>query len=312
MAASPADGDPGHRALIYHSDEEFLGATVPFLRAGVAAGAPTMAVLPPGNRERAAESLGADATAVEWTDPADWYGHPARTLSRAREFVGDGRARVLGEPTWHGRCAAERTEWARLEALLNLALPHTPMLCAYDARTIGPGALAVAAHTHPATAHETAAAPSPAFVDPVDYVRGCDVDPLPAVPDTARVLAFTDDLPEVRRFVEDVAREAAVGHDGVEGLVMAVNEAATNAIEHGGGRGELRAWTTSRGLVCQVANPSGRITDPLAGYLPPDPHGRRGRGLWLMRQLTDLVEIRGDQGVTVRIHLVRDDGSPRT
>jgi anti-sigma regulatory factor (Ser/Thr protein kinase) len=40
---------------------------------------------------------------------------------------------------------------------------------------------------------------------------------------------------------------------------------------------------------------------------PPEPYGPRGRGLWITRQLTDLVSIlSGERGTTVRIELSPD------
>ena len=40
---------------------------------------------------------------------------------------------------------------------------------------------------------------------------------------------------------------------------------------------------------------------------PPAPLGRRGRGLWIIRQLTDLVSIStGDDGTQVRMELSPD------
>jgi anti-sigma regulatory factor (Ser/Thr protein kinase) len=40
---------------------------------------------------------------------------------------------------------------------------------------------------------------------------------------------------------------------------------------------------------------------------PPPPLGQRGRGLWIIRQLTDVVAVRtGEDGTTVRIELSPD------
>lgn len=51
--------------------------------------------------------------------------------------------------------------------------------------------------------------------------------------------------------------------------------------------------------VCDV----GYIDDPLVGRRAPDPEGEDGRGVWLMHQLSDLLELRSSPGgTTVRIH----------
>ena len=48
----------------------------------------------------------------------------------------------------------------------------------------------------------------------------------------------------------------------------------------------------------------GALDDPLPGYIPPEPESPRGYGLWISRQLCDLVELRAEGGVLrVRLHL---------
>ena len=53
-------------------------------------------------------------------------------------------------------------------------------------------------------------------------------------------------------------------------------------------------------MVCEVAD-GGRITDPLAGRLPPPRDRRGGRGLLLVNLVSDLVRIHtGGGGTTIR------------
>ena len=60
-------------------------------------------------------------------------------------------------------------------------------------------------------------------------------------------------------------------------------------------------------MTCQVSD-SGRIRDPLAGRVRPEPDARGGRGLWLVNQLCDLVQIRtGSSGTTVRVQARRHE-----
>lgn len=54
----------------------------------------------------------------------------------------------------------------------------------------------------------------------------------------------------------------------------------------------------------KVHSHDGPAIDPLLGYLAPRLRSRRGRGLWLIRQLTDLVEIRtAASGAAVRMRV---------
>jgi two-component sensor histidine kinase len=81
-------------------------------------------------------------------------------------------------------------------------------------------------------------------------------------------------------------------------LVTAVNEVATNSIEHGGGMGTARIWRTHECVVCEVGD-AGDHRHPPAG------RERRGsRGLWLANQLCDLVQVRNlAEGTVVRLQV---------
>lgn len=71
---------------------------------------------------------------------------------------------------------------------------------------------------------------------------------------------------------------------------------------HGGGEARLSTWTEGDRFICHVEDAGVGIADPLAGYRPP---GARvsGRGLWLARQLVDLMEILPrERGAAIRLH----------
>jgi anti-sigma regulatory factor (Ser/Thr protein kinase) len=88
----------------------------------------------------------------------------------------------------------------------------------------------------------------------------------------------------------------------VEDLTMAVNELAANSIDHGGGGGVLRWWIEPGALLCEVQD-AGRIADPLVGRRTPRLDQPRGRGVWMVHQLCDLVQIRSSAaGTVVRVH----------
>jgi anti-sigma regulatory factor (Ser/Thr protein kinase) len=116
-------------------------------------------------------------------------------------------------------------------------------------------------------------------------------------------MRFTaQDLRRVRRFVSSYA-EGSLGKARTDGLVLAVNELATNSVRHGGGEGTLRIWTHEDVLVCEIQD-AGHITDPRAGQTPPTPDQPSGRGLWVVNRLTDLVQLRSSPtGTVVRVHM---------
>jgi hypothetical protein len=65
----------------------------------------------------------------------------------------------------------------------------------------------------------------------------------------------------------------------------------------------VRIWREDGAVLCEVAGP-GRFDDPLAGRRRPLPTEVRGRGLWIVNQLCDLVQLRNrPDGNVVRIRL---------
>ena len=94
-------------------------------------------------------------------------------------------------------------------------------------------------------------------------------------------------LGSLRAFVTAEAQQAGLDQRPASALVAAINELATNSLQHGGGQGELRIWTDDGWLLCEVSD-QGHLTEPLA-VPPPAPDA--GAGLWLANQLTDLLQI---------------------
>jgi anti-sigma regulatory factor (Ser/Thr protein kinase) len=75
-------------------------------------------------------------------------------------------------------------------------------------------------------------------------------------------------------------------------------------VEHGAGFGTVSVWTRDDELICEVADPGGGFDHPYPGYVPPRDGSLRGYGLWIARQLSDLMEIRIREGVSrIRIHM---------
>ena len=76
-------------------------------------------------------------------------------------------------------------------------------------------------------------------------------------------------LVEVRDTVARAAHAAGCDRDRVADLVLAVNEVATNAVEHGSGDAHVALWTGpgSRELLCEVHD-GGRLLDLLPGRGP--------------------------------------------
>ena len=125
-------------------------------------------------------------------------------------------------------------------------------------------------------------------------------------PDDAEVLRYRADLAEVRKFTAAQALRAGLSPDRANDLVIAVAELAANTLIHTSGPGTLTIWVTDDEIICQVQD-QGQITDPQAGmvrHAPDAPGG--GRGLWVVYQVCDQVEIStGRAGTTLRVHMMR-------
>jgi len=127
-----------------------------------------------------------------------------------------------------------------------------------------------------------------------------------SVPPGAEVLRYESSLTSVRAFTATRAVRAGLPQHRVEDLVIAIAELAANTLAHTSGPGEVAFWVTADEVVCQVQD-QGQISDPLAGKVRPAPDASGGgRGLWLVHEVCDQVEIRtGPAGTTVRVHMRR-------
>lgn len=308
-----SSGSLTHQALLYGSEEEFLTGTIPFIRDGLDRGDPIRITTTDRNTGWLRAALGADARQVAFCDSSQWYRHPVRTLAATHRAVAaaapDGqRLLMIGEPLWTARTGQESKEWARHESLINAALAwaNAALMCTYDTRVVDPDVVAEVARTHPELVVNGGSRPSPSYADPAVFNAEADKSPLPKPPPSALRLRFSgvSQLSTLRDFVTSYATWAGAAIRDVEQFVQAVDEVATNAIEHGGRSGVLRVWTGPHTMSCEVSDTGAGLHDPLVGRLPTGRFAARGRGLWLARQLCDLVELRSSPaGTTVRLHL---------
>jgi anti-sigma regulatory factor (Ser/Thr protein kinase) len=293
-----------HEALMYRDAGEFLSGVGSFLEAGLDAGEPLMAAVPAPRLELLRERFG---DAVRFVDMTELGRNPSRIIPAVRDWVetlGGGRARFVGEPIWPGRRASEAEEGLRHEALLNLAFADDPVaiLCPYDVTALDPGVVADAELTHPLLVCGGHTEASPRYTDPaIVYAAADRALPAPAGPVSRIDLTF--DLAAIRRFVSQHDALARLDEARRLDLLIAAHEAVVNALVHGDGQGELRVWRDDAAVVCEIAG-GGDISDPLIGRRRPDAETPHGRGLWMINQLCDLVELRPGAGATtLRLHM---------
>jgi anti-sigma regulatory factor (Ser/Thr protein kinase) len=297
-----------HEALFYRGEQDFLAGLVPFVREGLERDE-TVVVAEPRNRlELLRDALGEDAAAVEFLDMADIGANPARiiavwTATLQRSIDSGRRLRGVGEPAFSGRRDTELVECQLHELLLNHAFDDGPawrLLCPYDEEGL------------PAAVRQAAMAAHPLYSTSLDrmasmvYAAGAHTEafaaPLP--PPTGSVLRGVfgpADVPATRRTVAQYARSCGLSREQVDVLELAASELASNSIQHGGGSGTVAMWLEPGAAVIEFSD-AGLVHDPLAGRVAPPVDQERGRGLYLVNQLCDLVQLRSsDAGTTVRV-----------
>lgn len=301
-----------HVALLYEGEQEFLEGTTPFIHEAMESASPMLVVVGSEKIDALRRELGVDAKRIRFADMTQVGRNPARILPIWRDFVNQRAKRGrrvwgIGEPVWAERSPEELVECQHHEALMNLAfagVPQLRLLCPYDARALGSHVIQEACRTHPMIRRDGRMRESAGFRDdPRVAFDGGLPEPVGHVSEMAFDLRHLDDL---RRFVFLQASALGLVAPRTEGLVLAANEAATNSVRHGGGRGTLRMWNDGRSVICEVRD-RGRIADPLVGRRRPRPGQESGLGLWIVNQICDLVQIRADaQGTIVRVHMTRE------
>jgi anti-sigma regulatory factor (Ser/Thr protein kinase) len=303
-----------HPAFLYESVDDFLGLMVPFVTGGLDSGEPVFVAAKAGNLAALRAEIGEHGPAVRWADAQDWHPHPGRRLRAFHELVTDGlragarRVRLVGEPVWPPGAPELVLEWQRYESVLNVVLGPFPvtLVCLYDASGLDSELVTTAQRTHPTISRGGPDQLSTEFEQPEDFLSRCTPE-LAAPPPWAARMTDPPDLISCRRFLTDRALLAGVDPQRAMDLSVAANEVLTNAMVHGHGTASLSAWTDGDRFVCQIQDHGGRLTDAVTGYRPPEAERGSGRGLWIVRQLVDLLQIvPGGPGMTVRLHVTLD------
>jgi anti-sigma regulatory factor (Ser/Thr protein kinase) len=109
-----------------------------------------------------------------------------------------------------------------------------------------------------------------------------------------------DALYALRAAVAAHAADLGAGEEQVEELVVVANELASNAVRHGGGSGRLRLWRAGDLIHCEVSDTGPGMADSKLGFEPVPLTAYGGRGMWVVRQMSQHVDVRtGPDGATV-------------
>lgn len=307
--SGPGVGAFAHPALFYRSEREYLDVLAPFIVDGLAKGQAVLVAVPQDKLAVLRDELGAAAAAITMANMCQVGRNPGRilgaVLGRFADQHADRPVRVIGEPIWPSRSQAEYPACVQHEALINAAFAGRDLmvLCPYDAVGLGPEVLADARMTHPVLWQgEFAQCTSPDYAP--EEVRARYNVPLPTGPAALTYTVHTvADLAGARRFAARYGKLLGLSAPAIADAQLIVTELATNSIEHTDGACWLALWEHDGHLICQ-AKDNGHLDDPLAGRRPVRPDSCRGRGLFLVNEVADLVRAHTSaHGTTVQAYL---------
>ncbi|QXJ21713.1 sensor histidine kinase [Actinomadura graeca] len=301
-----------HRALLYKGTDEFLSFTVPYLEAGLEEDQAVVAVVREPHLSALRDILAGHGAAIRYFDSAEFYRHPVHTLRDYQTIVATSLPRTvcaLAEPVWDGWDERQRLEWIRYESLINVVFAGSGAraLCPYDSGELSPHVLDVALRTHPLLLSDGRNDVNDEYIDPATFGAGCDRARRTDRPDAAEYVTIEGaDLHGLRAFVAERALTHGLARQPAQNLVTAVNEVAANALQHGIPPMGLWTWRDGDDLVCEIGDNGFWQPSPLTGFIPPDSALQRGFGLWTVRLLVDLMELRaGWDGTFVRLRVRR-------
>lgn len=302
-----------HIGLLHDTPLGYARGCASFVRQGLSAGDPVLVAVPEDNAQPIRELLGEAAAGAAFADMAVAGRNPGRVNSWLLDFADchpDRRVWVISHSVWPSRSSLEYAACMTQDAFLNAAFAgrHAMILCPYDRARLPARTISDAFRTHPFLADGTRTWDSPDYADPIRAAKMFD-QPLPPPPRWAHHSAIEqpEDLRWLRRTVLELAGAAGLPVARARQLTVAVNELASNSIEHGGGSAELSLWTEPGVFVCQLDD-SGIFANPMAGWAPPPPESSRGRGLLIVHEFADLVRIhQRPDGTSIRVHINRTE-----
>ncbi|MGW2161814.1 ATP-binding protein [Nonomuraea sp. NPDC001699] len=102
---------------------------------------------------------------------------------------------------------------------------------------------------------------------------------------------ISTDLALIRDLIRAHGHHCGLSGDRLEDLVVAVNEAVTNVLDHGGSTGMVTSRAGADGVIVEVLDLAGRLTHEHLAAARLDPTASHGYGLWVIQQLCDEVVL---------------------
>ncbi|WP_035855075.1 sensor histidine kinase [Cryptosporangium arvum] len=313
--STDAPGRFDHAALIVDSDDTVERLLVPVLRRHVAARQNVLVIVNPGTEHVLRTRLGPDADGVEWGVADAFYGRLGFAFAGFRHYLraqhAQGRTvHVIAEPDVATDLEApvdRVAAYLSYEAMCNdvYAGYGCPVTCIWDSRRhptlVIEGVRSI--HDHELTAEGRRE--NRTFVPAAEYLSGraeVAMSPEPDVSDLDFAVTGLGELTGCRVGLWAWAVEFGFADAAADQVTSAANEVITNGLRHGRPPVRVRAWHHDKTLIVQIDDHGGRALPADAGYRPPGGPGD-GIGLWLARQLADVLLTRTAAGRTsVRLY----------
>ena len=300
-----------HEAMFYAGDEQFVSLSTRFLDDGIAAGQPTLVVVSGHKIGLLQAALGDRASAVQFADMASVGSNPARIIPAWQEFIdahaGNPRGmRGIGEPINPDRAGEELVECQHHESLLNVAFPpETPLrlMCPYDTRALPADVIEEALRSHPIISDGQAQESNNRFRmhDSIDGQLAASLPPRPV--EALEIPLPSNAVDGLRSTVFHFARSSGLDETRAGQFSLAFHELANHSIVRALPNCRFGLWRDDASVVFEVRDTT-RVIDPLAGRRKPGPDNADPRGLWLVNQLCDLVQVRSStSGSVVRVYM---------
>jgi anti-sigma regulatory factor (Ser/Thr protein kinase) len=307
-----------HAALIVDTDETLRHRLLPRLRVNLDRNAPVLMVVGADTERLVRAELGASGDRLEWSDTSAFYQRLGFAFSGFRSYLAaqhaaGRRVHVVAEPDLSAGVSRDipfdrASAYMSFEAMCTSAYAGfgCPITCIYDSRRQPEQIIenVRTVHDHEVTAEGDVV--NDRHVPPAEFLAGRNDVPLSAPPrltDLDLPVRRADDLGDLARAVASWAGSREFADPAVDDVVIAVVEIATNGLVHGVPPVRVRAWWQGDTLVTQVDDAGGRPLPALAGYVAPGANPAAGRGLWLARQLADVVSVHTGPCLTsVRLH----------
>jgi anti-sigma regulatory factor (Ser/Thr protein kinase) len=308
-----------HDVLVPHGDDHLRELLAAEVRRSVAAGLEVLLVVAPRTRALIAGAVSGLDPAVQWHEPTAFRQRLGFAFESFRRLLADRQARprpvhVIAEPgltagTEPGLPFDRAAGYLPYEAVYNDAYAafNCTLTCLWDSRHHPPPIIDGIRAVHPFEVTAAGRQANPAFVAPAAYLAGQAPVPMPAAPpDVERDVALdrVEQLRELRSALTSWARGRGFSPEAADDLVVAAVEVATNGLFHAASPVRVRAWRHADTLIVQCDDHGGKPIPATAGYYrPASMVTPGGRGLWLARQLADIVTVDFEPGLTrVRLY----------